>query len=460
MTRGRPFTFPLRGLLTAQDLIPNADVSVETFAEFVDALRAGDVYVNVQTIQHPPGEIRGQAQGAETFLSSLDGGEEVPPVDTLASGDAFLSLNATETRLEYEVTIADLPPNNVTQVNLNVAPPSFNGPIVLSLTTGGPPFAFPLRGSLTAQNLIPNADVSVETFAEFVDAMKAGDVYVNVHTVEHPPGKIRGQVEGTETFVSSLDGEQEDPPVITDASGNGQVVLSADRTTLRFALSVFDLAPDQITQAHIHVGEPGVNGPVVFFLSATSFTSPLIGTLTAANFIPAPEVGVVTFEDFLAVLYAGDTYINVHTIMYPGGEVRGQLEAPVTFDAFLDGEQEDPPVMTDATGIGQVVLSADRTTLRFALSVFDLPIDQITQAHIHVAPPGGQRPGRLLSLRHVVHQPAHRHSDGGRLHPGAGNRRGYLRGFPRRAVCRGHLHERPHRDQPLRRSARPAGVVD
>ena len=392
MTRGRPFTFPLRGLLTAQDLIPNADVSVETFAEFVDALRAGDVYVNVQTIQHPPGEIRGQAQGAETFLSSLDGGEEVPPVDTLASGDAFLSLNATETRLEYEVTIADLPPNNVTQVNLNVAPPSFNGPIVLSLTTGGPPFAFPLRGSLTAQNLIPNADVSVETFAEFVDAMKAGDVYVNVHTVEHPPGKIRGQVEGTETFVSSLDGEQEDPPVITDASGNGQVVLSADRTTLRFALSVFDLAPDQITQAHIHVGEPGVNGPVVFFLSATSFTSPLIGTLTAANFIPAPEVGVVTFEDFLAVLYAGDTYINVHTIMYPGGEVRGQLEAPVTFDAFLDGEQEDPPVMTDATGIGQVVLSADRTTLRFALSVFDLPIDQITQAHIHVAPPGVNGP--------------------------------------------------------------------
>ena len=197
--------------------------------------------------------------------------------------------------------------------------------------------------------------MSVETFAEFVDAMKAGDVYVNVHTVEHPPGGIRGQVVGTETFVSSLDGEQEDPPVMTDASVNGQVVLSADRTTLRFALSVFDLAPDQITQAHIHVGEPGVNGPVVFFLSATSFTSPLIGTLTAANFIPAPEVGVVTFEDLLDVLFAGDTYINVHTIMYPGGEVRGQLEAPVTFDAFLDSEQEDPPVMTDATGIGQVV---------------------------------------------------------------------------------------------------------
>ena len=57
-----------------------------------------------------------------------------------------------------------------------------------------------------------------------------------------------------------------------------------------------------------------------------SFTSPLIGTLTAADFIPAPEIGVDTFEDFLDVLFAGDTYMNIHTVTNPPDEVRGQLE--------------------------------------------------------------------------------------------------------------------------------------
>ena len=147
--------------------------------------------------------------------------------------------------------------------------------------------------------------------------MRFGDTYFNVHTIDNPPGEVRGQVQAPVIFPSMLDGEQEDPPVITDASGIGQVVLSADRTTLRFALSVFDLPVDQIAQAHIHVAPPGVNGPIVFFLSDMSFTSPLIGTLTAANFIPAPEIGVDTFEDFLEELFAGDTYMNVHTVMNP-----------------------------------------------------------------------------------------------------------------------------------------------
>ena len=86
------------------------------------------------------GEIRGQAQGAETFLSSLDGGEEVPPVDTLASGDAFLTL--TPLKLGWNTRL----------------------PLPISLpTTAAPPV---------------------------VDAMKAGDVYVYVHTASIRLGKF------------------------------------------------------------------------------------------------------------------------------------------------------------------------------------------------------------------------------------------------------------------------------
>ena len=71
------------------------------------------------------------------FVATLSGDQEVPPVDTVASGESVLTLDANETLLNFEVTIADLPSNDVTQVTLNVAPPGFNGPIVFFLTRGG-----------------------------------------------------------------------------------------------------------------------------------------------------------------------------------------------------------------------------------------------------------------------------------------------------------------------------------
>ena len=58
------------------------------------------------------------------FVATLSGDQEVPPVDTVASGETVLTLDANETLLNFEVTIADLPSNDVTQVTLNVARPA------------------------------------------------------------------------------------------------------------------------------------------------------------------------------------------------------------------------------------------------------------------------------------------------------------------------------------------------
>jgi len=102
------------------------------------------------------------------------------------------------------------------------------------------------------------------------------------------------------------------------------VVINADRDRMRFALTVSDLPADQILMAHIHSGPIGMNGGVAFFLADTGFSSPLLGTLAEDDFLPTPETP--TYAEFVAALLGGETYMNVHTIMHNGGEIRGQLE--------------------------------------------------------------------------------------------------------------------------------------
>src|SRR5262249_3987625 len=48
-------------------------------------------------------------------------------------------------------------------------------------------------------------------------------------------------------------------------------------------------------------------------------------TLTAADFRPDPADGINTFQDAVNAMLSGNTYFNIHTTQYPGGEIRGQI---------------------------------------------------------------------------------------------------------------------------------------
>ena len=97
---------------------------------------------------------------------------------------------------------------------------------------------------------------------------------------------------------------------------------------------------DDVTQSHIHCGPPGVAGPVVVFLFGFVAEGVTVngrlseGTITAANVIPRPDSaacpgGIADFDDLLAKMRSGDTYVNVHTIENPPGEIRGQLRCNI-----------------------------------------------------------------------------------------------------------------------------------
>ncbi|WP_418303848.1 CHRD domain-containing protein [Paenibacillus crassostreae] len=129
------------------------------------------------------------------------------------------------------------------------------------------------------------------------------------------------------TFRTFLSGRSEVPPVRTFATGNAVFHLNASGTRLRFRLVVNNIA--KVTQAHIHIGRVGRNGPVVAFLFGPSKFGISVrrgvvsGVLTNRDLV-GPLQGR-TIQDLVREINRGNTYVNVHTEQYPNGEIRGQI---------------------------------------------------------------------------------------------------------------------------------------
>jgi hypothetical protein len=115
--------------------------------------------------------------------------------------------------------------------------------------------------------------------------------------------------------VARLTGDQEVPPVVTEASGTARFTLDEGRGTLHFRVDVADI--DNVTASHIHKAPVGVNGPIVFPLFL-----PVDGTFDADNPIGG---GGMPNAEALVDLLTGYHYTNVHTTDYPNGEIRGQI---------------------------------------------------------------------------------------------------------------------------------------
>lgn len=114
-------------------------------------------------------------------------------------------------------------------------------------------------------------------------------------------------------FSLNADGAQEAPtPRVTPATGSGDVVVDAwnMQLTVNFAWSGL-LGPQ--TDGHFHRGAFGVGGPVIVPLGIPPSTPGLY------DHVVRPITSSI-LNDFLA----GNVYINIHSSVFPGGEIRGQ----------------------------------------------------------------------------------------------------------------------------------------
>jgi len=137
-------------------------------------------------------------------------------------------------------------------------------------------------------------------------------------------------------FSATLSGLNETMPNSSPATGFGTLVLSTDRTKIKVDASWQDLTgPTTIGHAHCCAAQ-GANGPVAIdFLPPSLATGSLSrfydltllstygGGFLAANGGTAETARVA----FLAGLEGGGVYYNIHTAVFPGGEIRGNLAA-------------------------------------------------------------------------------------------------------------------------------------
>ncbi len=154
---------------------------------------------------------------------------------------------------------------------------------------------------------------------------------------------------GGEIFYRALlSGDQVVPPVVS--AGDGEFTARADEggDSMEFELRVDGTG---ITQIHIHLGGPDENGGVAAFLFGPADPAQdgvtVSGTLTAADLL-GPVAG--DWDAFVAGLFAG-AYVQVHTVDYPAGELRGQiLVAVTTTGAGPTEEPTDDPIPVEPPG--------------------------------------------------------------------------------------------------------------
>lgn len=153
--------------------------------------------------------------------------------------------------------------------------------------------------------------------------------------------------DGFKKIKQTLTGYEEVPAVSTGATGEFRGRINNEETQVEWELSYSDLE-GAVQQSHIHFGQKGVNGGITVFLCTNLGNGPagtqpcpappatISGTLTADDISPnipataaARTQGINTgeFDEFLEAMRAGALYVNVHSTMWPGGEVRSQIDA-------------------------------------------------------------------------------------------------------------------------------------
>ena len=134
-------------------------------------------------------------------------------------------------------------------------------------------------------------------------------------------------------LVAIMDGAQEVPPAETDGTGVAQVWLNQGQAEVCFFVEWSDLT-GPVMAAHIHVGPAGVNGPVVVGFHGPPVGpefGPTDGPLEGCGIPVDPVTSVPLDEDASRALIKDirqnpqEYYVNLHTVAFPGGEIRGQL---------------------------------------------------------------------------------------------------------------------------------------
>ena len=145
--------------------------------------------------------------------------------------------------------------------------------------------------------------------------------------------------DGPPEMRAQLSGYHEVPAVSSKAGGQFRMRIDRQDATITWELR-YEGIETAVQQAHIHFGQHSVNGGISVFLCSNLGNGPagtpacpqaqpatLSGTITASQVIGPGAQGLAAseFDELLAAIRSGVTYVNVHSTQFPGGELRGQI---------------------------------------------------------------------------------------------------------------------------------------
>jgi hypothetical protein len=143
-----------------------------------------------------------------------------------------------------------------------------------------------------------------------------------------------GKGDHGDRFFAHLTGLGENPSINSGGSADLSLQIRDNPAQLTFTLTYSGLSGNP-SAAHVHISQPGVNGGVSFFFCGgggkPACPASTSGTITGV--VNPADVQAISGQGFAAgdlnavitAIRAGATYANMHTALWPNGEIRGQL---------------------------------------------------------------------------------------------------------------------------------------
>ncbi|PYQ26363.1 MAG: hypothetical protein DMF56_24735 [Acidobacteria bacterium] len=189
-----------------------------------------------------------------------------------------------------------------------------------------------------------------------------------------------------QTLGAVLTPDQEVPAHPIPAFGNSTVTFDATRQNITVTITVASLG-SPINNFHIHEAPAGANGPVVVDLIG------LGGTFNNGVMTGTFPINASVAQRMLQ--NPANFYVNVHTVQFPGGAIRGQLAyvsgGPITYAAELRPSNEVPPAAS-STAVGGAFVTFDPANATLAWEVNTSGIAVPLLSHIHRGAAGTNGP--------------------------------------------------------------------
>jgi hypothetical protein len=253
--------------------------------------------------------------GDNAFTATLSGGQEARPTASTALGAGTLIVDPSTRRFTATIVTAGM---TGTSAHILDSALGVTGTVIHTLSETAPGSGiWSMQATLSETQL---------------NTLRGGGYSFSVRSNAFPEGEIRGPilarlstaaesgVSGTGTtaaatttatvFKNALTGTQVVPSAATGASAIGTAAIDHVTRTLTVAINGADVAG---IEAHVHEGEPGINGPALLPLAQTS---PGSGIWFAR---------VVLTDAQLGALLAGNLYFDIHSAALRNGELRGQI---------------------------------------------------------------------------------------------------------------------------------------